>query len=82
MVHRLPRAYSLIAVVDEKLADEISTLLAHMWNQLVNTCPFLSSKVEVHMRRLLLKFSQDLSRWRPHNVVDFIHLIEFIVAWE
>lgn len=53
-----------------------------MWYKLINSSALFSLEVKVHMGGLLLELRENFCRWRSHYVVDFVDLIQLVVARE
>ena len=50
--------------------------------QLRDSGPFFGCEVELHVTCHFLKLLEQFCRRRAQNVVDFVDLIEFVVAWK
>lgn len=53
-----------------------------MWNQLHNAGAFSRWEIELHVGCVLLELSEQVFIWSANDVVNFVHLVQFIVAWE
>ena len=97
VLERLTCGHSDAVIVDEKLGYDFLGVGGDVRDQLGDACTFLRCKIELHMTRhstnkqnvkiesmmdLPLEFGQELWRGRPQNIVNFVHLVKFVIAWE
>jgi hypothetical protein len=53
-----------------------------MRDQLGNANKLFCLEIELHVSGMLLEVIKQLLRWGPHNVVNFIDLVKFVVSRE
>ena len=76
------RSDSLLGIIDQKLANEVHTLLGGVGNQFFQFRALPEREVELHVRCVFLESLQDLLIWRPQDVVNLMDLVELVGAWE
>lgn len=79
---QLTRCPPFIFVIDQHFGNNLLPLGTHMSNLMSEASALLSFKVNFHMRRVLSKVFQDFLSWSANNVVNFVDLIQLIVAWK
>lgn len=72
----------MFVVIDEKLLNNINSVLRNMRNKVCNSCALFFGEVEFHMRSDFLEFVEQLFGRSSLNIMDFVHLVHFIVARE
>lgn len=68
-------AQPIVGVVRQQLGYQFATFFAYVRYQLVDTCAFFVSEVEIHVRRVFLEAQQNFLRWRAQNIMDFVYLV-------
>lgn len=53
-----------------------------MLQEFGETCSLFGREVEFHVGCVLLEAVEKLFSRRSHDVVDFVHLVQLVVAWE
>ena len=61
------------------MATPVPSFLGKL-NSICDAC--LSFRVTVSLQFLLLKFVEDFLRWCSKNVMNFVDLVQLIVAWK
>jgi hypothetical protein len=54
----------------------------NVWDEFSNSSSLFLWKVELHVTSNFLKLLKERIVWRTQNIVDFMNLVKFIVAWE
>jgi len=83
MFNRLTGRYAVVRIVHQ----EFNYQVLHLWTHMSNKFWYSGSlwhmrEVEFHVSGILLELVQQLFRWRPHDIVNFDYLIEFVVTRE
>lgn len=78
----LGRRDSVVGVVNQQFLNQVDDFRASMRNQLGDARSLHSRKVELHVGCVFLEVVQQLLLRRAHNVVNFVHLVNFVVAWK
>lgn len=78
----LAGGHAVAIIVDEQFGNDLCGLGTHVRNKFGNARPFLWLKVKLHVTGLSLKLGKQFWCWRPQDVVDLVHLIQLVVAWE
>ena len=73
---------TLIWVVYQHLHYNVLSVCTHVGDQFGYTYEFLSLEVEFHVSSMLLKVVKKLLRRSPHDIVNLIYLIEFVISRE
>ena len=69
-------------VVNEELVDEVLPSLAHVRDELSDTCSTFGGEVELHMACMLPEPFKEFLVWCPENGMDFVNLVELIISGE
>ena len=78
----LARRETVLWVVGQEFHDEVHAVVQCMRNQLGDTAPFLRREIQFHVRSMALELFQNLFRWRAHNVVNLVDLVQLVRARE
>lgn len=85
MLKRLTSCDAVVRVVNQQLLDKVNDLGARLRNQLGDALAFHAPHPElseVHVRCVSLEFVQQGLVRRAKNMMNFVHLVEFVVAGE
>lgn len=78
MLQQLLRRDSRVRMIHQSLLENVDSVIAQHWQHFVEGDRFLLRKIVVNVA--MLETLQYLSRRRSDNIVDFVQLIELIVA--
>lgn len=81
--HCLTGCDPIIRVVNKQFKDQIYCFWAGIRQQFSNTSTLFNFReIKFHVSSVFLKFIEEVLRWRPHNVVNSMYLIKFIISRE
>lgn len=75
-------AHAVRLVVDEQLGNDLLRVRRHIRDQLGDAGALLPREVKLHVARHALELREELGRRRAEDVMDFVHLVELVVARE
>jgi hypothetical protein len=73
---------TLIWIVYQHLHYNVLSVCTHVGDQFRYAYEFLSLEVEFHVSSMLLKVVKKLLRRCPHDIVNLIYLIKFVIPWK
>ena len=82
MFQSLRSRNAIIRIVNQEFLDQVYDFWASVRYKFRNSWAFNCRKVEFHVSRVLLEVVQQLFVGRAQDVVDFVHLVYLVIAWE
>ena len=85
MLERLRSRYTIVSIVDQQLLDQVDDLRAGLGDQFRNAGSLHAPQTElgeVHVARVPLELIEQLLVGGAEDVMDLVHLVKLVVAWE
>ena len=82
MLQRLSGGHAVTIIVDEQFGYDLLGIRGHVRYEFGDSGAFLVPEVELHVRGHALKFRQKLRAWRAQDVMNFVDLVELVIAGE